>query len=113
MKTCKKTLSLVLVFALVLSVFTYSASADFTDQDEITYEEAAVVLEALGVIDGYEDGSYQPDVVLSREEAAAIIARMKLGQRRQPHRGQRALLRRLRRPLERGLHSLLRQRGRG
>ena len=79
MKTCKKTLSLVLVFALVLSVFTYSASADFTDQDEITYEEAAVVLEALGVIDGYEDGSYQPDVVLSREEAAAIIARMKLG----------------------------------
>ena len=79
MKTCKKTLSLVLVFALVMSVFAYSASADFTDQDEITYEEAAVVLEALGVIDGYEDGSYQPDVVLSREEAAAIIARMKLG----------------------------------
>ena len=79
MKTCKKTLSLVLVFALVLSVFSFSANADFTDQDEITYEEAAVVLEALGVIDGYEDGSYQPDVVLSREEAAAIIARMKLG----------------------------------
>lgn len=79
MKTCKKTLSLVLVFALVLSAFTFSASADFTDQYEITHEEAAVVLEALGVIDGYEDGSYQPDVVLSREEAAAIIARMKLG----------------------------------
>lgn len=79
MKTCKKTLSLVLVFALVLSVFSFSANADFTDQDEITYEEAAVVLEALGVIDGYEDGSYQPDVVLSREEAAAIIARMKIG----------------------------------
>lgn len=41
MKTCKKTLSLVLVFALVLSVFSFSANADFTDQDEITYEEAA------------------------------------------------------------------------
>ena len=70
MKTCKKTLSLVLVFALVLSVFTYSASADFTDQDEITYEEAAVVLEALGVIDGYEDVTAEP---LSTDPTVCLV----------------------------------------
>ena len=76
---CRKTLCLVLVVALVASTFGLSANADFTDQDEIDNQEAAVVLEALGVIDGYEDGSYQPDTVLTREEAAAIIARMLLG----------------------------------
>ncbi len=79
MKTCKKTLGLVLVFALVMSLFAVSANADFTDQSDITNDEAAVVLTALGVIDGFEDGSYQPDTVLTREQAAAIIARMLLG----------------------------------
>lgn len=79
MKTCTKTLSLIMVFALVMSLFCFSASADFTDQSDITNDEAAVVLTALGVIDGFEDGSFQPDTVLTREQAAAIIARMLLG----------------------------------
>ena len=79
MKTCRKTLSLVMVFALVMSLFCASASADFTDQSSITNDEAAVVLTALGVIDGFEDGSFKPDTVLTREQAAAIIARMLLG----------------------------------
>lgn len=79
MKTCRKTLSLVMVFALVMSLFCASVSADFTDQSSITNDEAAVVLTALGVIDGFEDGSFKPDTVLTREQAAAIIARMLLG----------------------------------
>ena len=79
MKTCRKTLSLVMVFALVMSLFCASVSADFTDQSSITNDEAAVVLTALGVIDGFEDGSFKPDTVLTREQAATIIARMLLG----------------------------------
>lgn len=79
MKTCRKTLSLVMVFALVMSLFCASVSADFTDQSSITNDEAAVVLTALDVIDGFDDGSFQPDTVLTREQAAAIIARMLLG----------------------------------
>ena len=79
MKTCRKALGLVLVFAMVLSVFNISAGADFTDQSEITNEEAAAVLTELGVVEGYDDGSFQPDTVLTREQAAAIIARMLLG----------------------------------
>lgn len=79
MKTCRKALGLVLVFAMVLSVFNVSAGADFTDQSEVTNEEAAAVLTELGVIEGYDDGSFQPDTVLTREQAAAIIARMLLG----------------------------------
>lgn len=79
MKTCRRALGLVLVFAMVLSVFNISAGADFTDQSEITNEEAAAVLTELGVVEGYDDGSFQPDTVLTREQAAAIIARMLLG----------------------------------
>ena len=79
MKTCRKALGLVLAFAMVLSVFNISAGADFTDQSEITNEEAAAVLTGLGVVEGYDDGSFQPDTVLTREQAAVIIARMLLG----------------------------------
>ena len=75
MKTCKKTLSLVMVFVLVMSLFAVSAGADFTDQSEITNDEAAVVLTALGVIEGYDDGSYQPDTVLTREQGVPLEGR--------------------------------------
>lgn len=79
MKRCRNTLALVLVLALALGMLGTTAGADFTDQSEITNDEAAAVLAALGIIEGYDDGSYQPATVLTREQAAAIIARMLLG----------------------------------
>ena len=53
--------------------FTMMASAAFTDQADITCEEAVEMLSALGVISGYEDGSFQPNGTVTRAEMAAMI----------------------------------------
>ena len=49
------------------------AGAAFTDSADITQTEAVDMLAALNVIDGYEDGSYRPDDVVTRAEMAKMI----------------------------------------
>ena len=53
--------------------FTMFAGAAFTDQADIARTEAVDMLNALGVIDGYEDGSFRPDDTITRAEAAKMI----------------------------------------
>ena len=55
----KKFLSLVLALTLTMSLFTVSAgAAEFTDDDTIHYQEAVDVISAVGIVDGYNDGSF-------------------------------------------------------
>ena len=76
----KKFLSLVLALVMTMSLVTISAGAkDFTDSDEITYTEAVDVMSTMGIIDGYDGGSFQPTGTLTRGAAAKIIACMMLG----------------------------------
>ena len=76
----KKFLSLVLALVMTMSLVTISAGAkDFTDDSKITYEEAVDVMSAVKVIDGYEDGSFNPTATLTRGAAAKIICNMILG----------------------------------
>ena len=76
----KKFLSLVLALVMTMSLVTVSAGAkDFTDDSSITYEEAVDVMSAVGVIDGYTDGSFQPTTNLTRGAAAKIICNLILG----------------------------------
>ena len=76
----KKFLSLVLTLALAMSLVTVSAGAtDFDDDGEITYQEAVTVIAGLGIVDGYSDGSFGPDEVLTRGAAAKIICNLILG----------------------------------
>ena len=70
MKNLKKVLALVMAFAMA---FTMMASAAFTDQADITCTEAVEMLSALGVINGYEDGSFKPNGTVTRAEMAAMI----------------------------------------
>ncbi|MCD8198569.1 MAG: S-layer homology domain-containing protein, partial [Lachnospiraceae bacterium] len=53
-----------------------AAETSFTDDDDITYGQAVEVLSELGVITGYEDGSFLPNGTLTRAEACAIIVRL-------------------------------------
>ncbi|MCD8256957.1 MAG: S-layer homology domain-containing protein [Oscillospiraceae bacterium] len=79
MRTLKKSLCLVLVVVMMFSLCAIGASAaetSFTDDDEITYNQAVQILSELGVITGYEDGSFQPEGTLTRAEACAIIVRL-------------------------------------
>ena len=76
----KKFLSLVLALVMTMSLVTVSAGAkDFTDDGDITYDEAVAVMSAAGVIDGYTDGSFQPTTNLTRGAAAKIICNLILG----------------------------------
>lgn len=79
----KKFLSLVLALIMTMSLVTISAGAteyrDLTDKDEIQYEEAVAVLNRIGVITGYEDGSFRPETELTRGAAAKIIVSLMIG----------------------------------
>ena len=89
MRTLKKTLSLLLAVALVLSLTVVGASAAYTgnkvdtlkDADEVgeAYSEAVGVMVGLGIIEGYEDATLRPTTNYTREQAAKIIAYMQLG----------------------------------
>ena len=75
----KKFLSLVLALVMTMSLVTISAGAkDFTDDTSINYEEAVKVMDLLGVINGYEDGSFKPTNTLTRGAAAKIICNLLL-----------------------------------
>ena len=76
----KKFLSLVLALVMAMSLVTVSAGAkDFTDNSKITYDEAVAVVSEAGIVDGYEDGSFNPTATLTRGAAAKIICNMILG----------------------------------
>ena len=61
---------------MMLSVMVMGAGAAFTDQDKIVNEEAVDMISALGIVDGYEDDSFQPEKNIERGEAAKMIAVM-------------------------------------
>ena len=79
----KKFLSLVLALVMTMSLVTISAGAtefkDLTDVDSIEHKEAVELFNKIGIISGYEDGSFGPEKTITREQAAKIIAIMALG----------------------------------
>ena len=87
MRTLKKTLSLVLVVAMVLGLCVVGASAkdaveNFTDDYQkvgAAYQEAMGVLVGVGIIDGMTETALEPQGNYTREQAAKIIAYMLLG----------------------------------
>ena len=88
MRTLKKTLSLVLVVAMVLGLCVVGASAknavdDFTDADKIgdAYYEAVGVMTGIGVIKGMGDGILSPTGNYTRAQAAKIITYMLIGEK--------------------------------
>ncbi|MBK5252175.1 MAG: S-layer homology domain-containing protein [Peptostreptococcaceae bacterium] len=70
----KKLLSLVLVLSLVLGsvAFAFATPKDVVGTD---YDEAVTRLGALGILQGYPDGSFKPDNTITRAEFAAVVVR--------------------------------------
>jgi len=74
MKNLKKIAALVIVLAMALSSVSFAA---FTDvKDDASYSEAVTVMSALGLLKGYEDGTFAPDKTITRAEFAAVVVRM-------------------------------------
>lgn len=72
----KKVLSLVLVIAMVLSSMSFAFAGTFTDVADTDYAEAIETLKALGVITGYEDGSFKPEKTVTRAEMAKLMVEL-------------------------------------
>ena len=67
---------------MLLSVMVMgTGAASFTDQDEFSdnYAEAAEVLTGMGVIQGYDDGSFLPQRNINRAQVATMIYRAATG----------------------------------
>ena len=77
MKNLKKILALVLAFACAFTMF---AGAAFTDQADIKVKSDVVdTLVSLGVIEGFEDGSFQPNGTVTRAQMAKMIYVLRTG----------------------------------
>ena len=51
-------------------------TASYTDvKDDAWYAEAVKALSSLGIVEGYEDGSFKPDQAITRAEFAAVATR--------------------------------------
>lgn len=85
MKVRSRVLSLLLAITLTfLSVgiitTTTAAAAGYSDVEEnASYYQAVSLLSALGLLKGYEDGSFKPEGDITRAEFAAVVVRA-LGQ---------------------------------
>jgi hypothetical protein len=79
----KKFLSIALALAMTLSLAVVGASAteykDLTDKASIKHTEAVTVMNKIGIISGYSDGSFKPAASITRGAAAKIICMAKLG----------------------------------
>lgn len=79
MRNLKRALSLALASIMLLGMMVTGAGAasnSFTDFDQIVNQEAAEVTSGLGIFDGYTDGSFGPENVVTRAEMAVIICKL-------------------------------------
>ena len=73
----KKVLALVLAFACAFTMF---AGAAFTESADIKVDTEVVdTLVALGVVNGYDDGSFKPNGTVTRAEMAKMIYVLRTG----------------------------------
>lgn len=73
MKNFRKVLALILVVATLFSFAAMTSAKEYTDADKISYDEAVDVLSAIGILNGYDDGTFKPTDSIAREEMAKMI----------------------------------------
>ena len=81
MKSLNRTLSLVLVLAMVFGLMGVASAAtpSFSDNATIQYQTAVGTMVGMGAINGYTDGTFKPTGTITREEAAKLVTYAVLG----------------------------------
>ena len=75
MNNLKRILSLALASVMLVGMMVVGASAaEFTDGEDIGNKAAVDTMTALGVIGGYDDGSFRPEGNVTRGQMAKMIA---------------------------------------
>gem|GEM_PF-2906153 len=55
------------------SEYIYSSKGVFVDEDLSQYKQELLKFKAIGIVDGYEDGSFQPLKEISRTEFLKVV----------------------------------------
>ena len=78
MRNLKKVLVLVLCLAMMASIMVTGAAAAFTDQKDIDtkHQEAVDACVTLNIINGYPDGSFKPNDLITRAEMTKMMCVM-------------------------------------
>ena len=77
MKNLKKVLALVVAVAMIASMGLVASAASYSDvASNASYADAVNLLSNLGIITGYEDGTFKPDKSISKIEAVLLFARV-------------------------------------
>ena len=85
MRNLKKFLALVLAmmmaFSLMVTVNAKDITADFSDAESVTeeFQTAIDVTNGMGILKGYEDGTYKPKNNIRRSEMTALVYRLATG----------------------------------
>ena len=78
MRNLKRALSLILAAAMLIGMMVVGASAvsynDFPDRDEIVNKDAVSMLTTLGIIEGTDQGTYNPTGDVDRAQMAKMIS---------------------------------------
>ena len=77
----KKNLFRTLISLLLCAAFLCAGTAAYTDDGRIgdSYGKAVSDLSESGILDGFEDDSFHPEEILTREQSAKIVACLLLG----------------------------------
>ncbi len=75
MYNLKKVIASICVIAMMLTTVAFAATYSDVAEDS-AYYEAVETLNKLGIVTGYEDGTYRPEDGVTRAEMAALIARI-------------------------------------
>ena len=83
MRNLKRALSLAMASVMLFGMMVVGTSAkgldDFKDASEIVNQDAVAVTSYIGIFDGYEDGEFKPENVVTRAEMAVIISKILYG----------------------------------
>ncbi len=85
MKYLRKLTALLLAVVLAFSLAAAAGAAnvsDYTDAEDVTCSEAVDLFTALGFLDGMDDGAFNPQGLVTREQAAKLITYMLIGSSR-------------------------------
>ena len=77
MRNLKRALSLAVASVMLLGMIVVGTSAGYEDVNADAHNlEAIEVLQAVGVMKGDENGNYNPDALLTRQEMAVVLSNL-------------------------------------
>ena len=76
MRNLKRALSLALASVMVMGLMVVGTGASYADVSSEENQEAIEVLQTVGVMTGDENGNFNPDALVTRNEMAVVMSNL-------------------------------------